>query len=148
VDNEKRLRKAACYLAGFGKGLHPDFCAELAFDDVLYAPIAALTHKERVYLALILYSSYTSKKHLDDRMNIINLLSEEEQKTARIYGTAMRVGIVASGRSADLLASLSLSVDKGYLRLDMSAEHEALKSPRVQYRLKKLAQIAGLEFGA
>jgi len=49
-ENENRLRKAACQLAGIGKGLHPDYRADLVFDDVLYAPLANLTHQERAYL--------------------------------------------------------------------------------------------------
>jgi len=148
AKNEKRLRRAACYLAGIGKGLHPDFRAELVFDDVLYAPIAALTHKERVYLAQILYSSYTTKKQSEDRMAVINLLTQEEQNSAKIYGTAMRVGIVASGRSAHILSSLTLSLEDDVIRLKSAPEYSALYTSRVQYRLKKLAQIAGFKFKA
>jgi len=145
-DNENRLRKAACFLAGFGKGFHPDYRAGLVFDDVLYAPIAALTHRERIYLALILYRSYTSKSLSESRQNIVNLLSETEQKTARIYGTAMRVGIVASGRSVDLLSSMKLDIIDGRISLKFDPEFSALYSARVKYRLKKLAQIGGYEF--
>ena len=144
-DNENRLRKAACFLAGFGKGFHPDYRAALVFDDVLYAPIAALTHKERIYLALILYRSYTSKSLSESRQKIVNLLSETEQRTARIYGTAMRVGIVASGRSVDLLPAMTLDIHDGRISLKFAPEFSALYSSRVKYRLKKLAQIGGYD---
>lgn len=143
IDNENRLRMAACYLAGFGKGLHPDYTPELVFDDILYAPFSALTHKERVYLALILFSSYTSKKFPQNRAHIIALLTEVEQKTARIYGTAMRVGIVASGRSVDLVSSMTLSLSEGKVGLNIPEHLSALYSPRVKYRMKKLSQVGG-----
>jgi len=113
------------------------------FDNVLYAPLAALTHKERVYLALILLSSYTGKAFPEHLQDIIDLLSEAEQKAARIYGTAMRVGIVATGRSVDLLASIELDLVGEHLSLTVPSELSALYSSRVKYRLKKLAQIGG-----
>jgi len=143
IDNENRLRKAACFLAGYGKGLHPDYRAGLVFDNVLYAPLPALTHKERVYLALILFSSYTGRAFPEHRQDIIDLLSEAEQKAARIYGTAMRVGIVTTGRSVDLLASIDLELIGEHLSLTVPSEFSALYSSRVKHRLKKLAQIGG-----
>ena len=145
TDNENRLRKAACYLAGFGKGLHPDYTPELVFDDILYAPFSALTHKERIYLALMLFNSYTSKSFPKKRGEIIGLLSEAEQKAARIYGTAMRVGIVASGRSIDLLSAMKLSLNEGEVGLDIPKHFADLYSARVEYRMTKLAQIGGFK---
>jgi len=44
-ESEIRLRRAACFLAGMGKGLHPDYKAGLVFEDVLYAPLVGLTHR-------------------------------------------------------------------------------------------------------
>ncbi len=139
--NETRLRKAACYLAGFGKGLHPDYTPALVFDDILYAPFSALNHKERIYLSLMLYSSYTRKDLTGRRADIIALLSEEERKAAKIYGMAMRVGIVASGRSIDLLAQMQLILKDNVISLDIPEALSALYTPRVKYRMKKLSQI-------
>ena len=139
--NETRLRKAACYLAGFGKGLHPDYTPALVFDDILYAPFSALNHKERIYLSLMLYSSYTRKDLTGRRADIIALLSEEERKAAKIYGMAMRVGIVASGRSIDLLAQMQLILKENVISLDIPEALSALYTPRVKYRMKKLSQI-------
>ncbi len=147
-DNENRLRKAACYLAGFGKGLHPDYTPELVFDDILYAPFSALTHKERIYLALILFNSYTSKNFPKKRGDIIGLLSAEEQKAARIYGTAMRTGIVASGRSIELLSVLKLTLKDRELGLYIPKHLSGLYSPRVEYRMNKLAQIGEFTLSA
>jgi len=75
-------------------------------------------------------------------------LSEDEQRVAKIYGTAMRLAIVASGRSADILSSLVLSVENDLISLKTTPEQAALYTPRVRYRLKKLAQIGGFEFSA
>ena len=145
--NETRLRKAACYLAGFGKGLHPDYTPALVFDDILYAPFSALNHKERVYLSLMLYSSYTRKDLTGRRADIIALLSEEERKAAKIYGMAMRVGIVASGRSIDLLDQMRLILKDNEVSLDIPEDLSALYTPRVKYRMKKLSQIGDFALG-
>lgn len=143
-DNENRLRLAACYLAGIGKGLHPDYRADLVFDNVLYAPVAGLTHHERAYLALMLYSSYTGKSLPKNGAAVMALLSEEAQKSARIYGTAMRLAVVATARSADLLDVFTLSVKDGAISFDVVTDKGSLLSDRVKYRLNKLSQISGL----
>jgi len=143
-ENENRLRNAACQLAGIGKGLHPDYRADLVFEDVLYAPLANLTHQERAYLALILFSSYTGKSLPENGTAVEALLSEEARRAATTYGAAMRLAIVATGRSADLLDSFKLNIVKGVLDLSVKPSMEALLSGRVRYRLKKLAQLSHL----
>jgi len=143
-ENENRLRKAACFLAGIGKGLHPDYRADLVFNDVLYAPLANLTHEERAYLALILFSSYTGKALPKNSVAVEALLSEEERLYARTYGAAMRLAIVATGRSADLFESFKLNISEGALELSVTDVQAALLSERVTYRLEKLAQLSGL----
>ncbi len=142
--NENRLRRAACQMAGIGKGLHPDYRADLVFDDVLYAPLANLTHQERAYLALILFSSYTGKSLPSNGAAVEALLNEEARQAARTYGAAMRLAIVATGRSADLLDNFKLSVVDGVLALSVEPSMKALLSGRVRYRLKKLSQLSGL----
>lgn len=144
IENENRLRKAACHLAGIGKGLHPDYRADLVFDDVLYAPLANLTHQERAYLALILFSSYTGRSLPINGAAVETLLSEQARLAARTYGAAMRLAIVATGRSADLLDSFTLDVTRGALDLSVLPSMKALLSDRVRYRLKKLSQLSGL----
>ena len=133
-------------MAGIGKGLHPDYRADLVFEDVLYAPIANLTHQERAYLALILFSSYTGRSLPTKGEGVEALLNEEARIAARSYGAAMRFAIVATGRSADLLDNFKLTVDEGRLKLSVTPSMEALLSDRVRYRLKKLGQLSGLPF--
>lgn len=144
LENENRLRRAACQLAGIGKGLHPDYRASLIFDSVLYAPIAGLTHQERAYLALILFSSYTGKSLPKNSGAVEALLSNEAQSSARTYGAAMRLAIVASGRSPELLSWFRLFIERGKLRLMVDPVKSELLSERVLYRLSKLGALSGL----
>ncbi|MEP6343826.1 MAG: Ppx/GppA phosphatase family protein [Maricaulaceae bacterium] len=148
--DEDRLRRAACFLAGVGKGLHPDYKAALVFEDVLYAPFSGLTHKERAYLAVMLYASYTGKERAPNQAAVDHLLTPSEQLAARIYGTAIRLAVVASGHSADLLAELNLSHTGESLSLSANGAYKNLMSQRVKLRFKQLCKAAKLTpiFGA
>lgn len=143
-ESELRLRRAACYLAGMGKGLHPDYKAALVFEDVLYAPLAGLSHKERAYLAMMLFASYTNKERTPNPAAIDLLLTVDEKRAARIYGAAIRLAVVASGNSADLLDELNLSVSGQDLSLAVSQNYKSLMSERVEIRLRQLCGLAGL----
>jgi len=142
-EADARLCKAACILAGIGKNLHPDYRGELVFEDILYAPIAGLTHKERAFLALILFRSYTHKRTIPDASAIETLLSAAEMKTARAIGGIIRLAIVATGRSADLLGEFKLYIEDEDLILSVSEEEVALMTDQVIFRLERLGQFMG-----
>jgi len=144
TENEMRLRRAACYLAGMGKGLHPDYKAALVFENVLYAPLAGLTHRERAYLALMLFASLTGKERVPNKAAVSLLLSDEEQRAARIYGTAIRLAVVASGNSEQLLSELNLARSGDSLSLSATPAFQNLMTERVKIRFNQLCQIAGL----
>ena len=131
-DTESRLRKAACLLVGIGKGLHPDHKARMVFRTVLYAPLPGLTHKERAYLALMLFSSYTSKKTIPNDPALMHLLSEGQQNAARIYGEAMRLGVAIAGRSRTALSQLSIKTVGGKLMVTAKPKFEDLISAAAQ----------------
>lgn len=137
--HEIRLRRAACILAGIGKGLHPNYRADLVFEDVLYAPLAGLKHKERAYLALILYRSFTGKAKTPNDEAIHLLLDEDEQLAASIYGLAIRLAVVASGRSASLLKQITLNITARGPEVVAAPEFQALLGPRLELRRAKLA---------
>jgi len=145
ADNENRIRQAACHLVGIGKGLHPDYRAELVFHDVLYAPLSGLTHKERAYLALILFHSYTSKRKYPNAEAIDLLLSLKEREAAYIYGSAIRLGVVISGRTSELLDKVTLVPEDQNLYLDVEQDYQNLLTERVNHRLIKLCSNLGLK---
>jgi len=141
LENEVRLRQAACHLVGIGKGLHPDYRAELVFGDVLYAPLPGLTHKERAYLALILFHSYTGRQETPNQAAINLLLTLRERNAALILGTTFRLAVVASGRSPELLAKLNISVKNNTLGLSAEPGWDQLLTERVGHRLNKLGSL-------
>ncbi len=139
-NSETRLRRAACILAGIGKGLDPSYRAQLVFEDVLYAPLSGLTHKERAYLALIVFRSYTGKTKTPNAAAVQLLLSKREQAAASIYGLAIRMAVVASGRSAKLLEHFTLTIKDETASMTLDPAYKALHGGRLSHRLTKLGE--------
>lgn len=144
AKEDARLLQAACHLAGLGKNLHPDHRAELVFEDVLYAPVAGLSHAERAFLSLSLFRTYTAKRKPPVEGLIDELLIEAQRHTAACIGEAIRLGIVVTGRTPSLLSDFSLAVEGAELRLSCQSDRDAMVTDQVRYRLAKLAKLLGL----
>ena len=141
-EDDTRLRQAACLLAGLGKNLHPDYRAELVFENVLYAPIAGLDHAKRTWLALVQFRSVSRSRTPPNQRAVELLLSADQIAAAEGLGSAIRLAIVATGRTPDLVRALSLSVEDGVLHL--ASTNDALMTEQVDFRLRKLADRLGL----
>jgi len=101
-----RLKMRAC-----------DYTAELVFEDVLYAPVAGLTHAERAFLSLSLFRTYTAKRQPPVAGLIDELLIESQRHTAACIGEAIRLGIVVTGRTPSLLSEFNLEIKGEELHL-------------------------------
>ncbi|WP_293899677.1 Ppx/GppA phosphatase family protein [Phenylobacterium sp.] len=113
------LLAAACRLADLGALLHPDHRADLAFDQVLRAPIAGMNHAERCFLAYVAFARHSAAPQPPDVSAIGRVLTVERRQRARALGSAIRLGCDLSGRNPRLLEKSSLTV-KGE-RLVLSA---------------------------
>ena len=140
---DRRLRQAACLLAGLGKNLHPDYRAELIFEDVLYAPISGLSHPERVWLALTLFRSVSRNRKPPNVPAVDRLLNEDQIAAAGALGDVIRLAIVATGRTPDLVDALHLSNEEGELVL--RSDVPDLMTEQVEFRLRKLADRLALD---
>jgi exopolyphosphatase/guanosine-5'-triphosphate,3'-diphosphate pyrophosphatase len=142
--NDRVLRGAAARLADLGGPLHPDQRIEIMFDLVLRAPLAAISHEERAFLAAAIHHRYTKSppRHAEA---YLRLLSEERQAAAAALGAALRLGADLSGRSEVLLSKVSVaSVDgKLTLKADKSAAH--LVTETAGRRLDAAASALGLK---
>lgn len=141
---DSRLLQAACHLAGLGKNLHPDHRAELVFEDVLYAPVSGLSHEARVFLSLSLFRSYTAKRQPPVTGLVEDLLTEAQRNAAACVGEAIRLGIVATGRTPSLLDDFNLEVKGEALHLSCSLDRGEMITKQVNYRLAKLAKLLAL----
>jgi exopolyphosphatase/guanosine-5'-triphosphate,3'-diphosphate pyrophosphatase len=111
------LVAAACRLADIGARLHPDHRADIAFEEVLRAPVAGMTHAERAFLACAAFSRHAAAATPPEAAMINRLLSPERRQRARALGAAVRLGCDLSGRNPHLLPNAVLAIAGERLRL-------------------------------
>jgi len=143
-ETDHRLLRAACILAGLGKNLHPDYRPELVFEDVLYAPVSGLSHVERAFLSLALFRTYTAKRKPPNPDIVKTLLTESQIESAALVGEGIRLAIIASGRSPELLDAFHLAITDKTLVFRVREHQAALLTSSVVFRLEKLASRMGL----
>lgn len=140
------LRGAAARLADVGGPLHPDQRLEIMFDLILRAPLGAISHVERAYLAAAIHHRYT-KAQPRHATAYQRMLDEEQQASAAALGAALRLGADLSGRSEKLLQACSIGVEKQNLVLRVKRGYAALVTDAVQRRLEAAAQALKLSSG-
>lgn len=140
-DRERVLTAAACRLADLGARLHPDHRADLAFEQVLRAPIAGMNHPERAFLACAMFARHSSSPTPPDGGTVGRILSAERRQRARALGSAIRLGCDLSGRNPRLLEKSRLALVEGRLTLTTLAGWEdMLLGEQTAKRAQALAQ--------
>ena len=138
------LAAAACRLADIGARLHPDHRAEIAFDLVLYAPFAGLSHAERAALALCIFHRYAGTQKRPRAGLLDQLLGAEEKRWALGLGMSLRCAAAVSGRTARLLKRTRVRIEDGTLLLEARDDTRELLTARAQKRLQGMAAALGL----
>lgn len=142
-DADARLLEAAAALADVGVRLHPDHRADVAFEQVLRAPIPGMDHAERAFLASTVHARYGGGSPPEGEL-VRRLLGPERLERARVLGLGLRLGGDLSGRAATLLTATRLAPEGEALVLRADRDHaELLKGEKVRKRLKALAQGLG-----
>jgi len=104
------LLAAACRLADLGAFLHPDHRADLAFEQVLRAPLAGMNHPERAFLANVAFARHSAAPQPPDAGAIGRILTPERRQRARALGSAIRLGCDLSARNPTLLEKSSVTI--------------------------------------
>lgn len=143
LAQDRVLRGAAARLADLGGPLHPDQRAEVMFDLVLRAPLVAVSHEERAFLAAAIHHRY-AKAPPREAPAFERLLSDERRAGAAALGAALRLGADISGRSEALLAAFTLSAVDGRLELRVKKALGHLATETAQRRLDAAASALGL----
>ncbi|HEY0647636.1 Ppx/GppA phosphatase family protein [Phenylobacterium sp.] len=139
------LVAAASRLADLGARLHPDHRADLAFEQVLRAPLAAMNHAERVFLASVAFSRHSAAPQPPDPA-ISRVLTPERRQRARALGSALRLGCDLSGHNPRLLEKSSVTVRGDRLVLTALAGWEdMLLGEQTTRRAQTLAQALKLK---
>ncbi len=140
-----RLIQAACLLHDVTWRAHPDFRAEVCFDNATRANLGGLTHQERVWLGLALLHRYKNSRDGSRFEQTFSLLSDKMSRDAEIVGKAMRFGAMLGGESRTGLAKLSYKPRKKLLKLTLAGDAPHLFGEMAQARLRALAASLGAE---
>lgn len=139
------LTAAASRLADLGARLHPDHRADLAFEQVLRAPLAGMNHAERVFLACVAFSRHSGAPQPPDSA-VAKVLSPERRQRARALGSAIRLGCDLCGHNPLLLEKSSVAIRADRLVLTALAGWEdMLLGEQTSRRAQTLAQALKLK---
>lgn len=139
------LTAAASRLAELGARLHPDHRADLAFEQVLRAPLAGMDHPERVFLASVAFSRHSAAPQPPDAA-AARVLTPERRQRARALGSALRLGCDLSGHNPRLLEKSSLTMRGDRLGLTaLTGWEDMLLGEQTTRRAQVLAQALKLK---
>lgn len=145
--SEERLRivKAACLLHDTTWRAHPDYRAEVCFDNATRANLGGLSHSERVFLGLALLHRYKNSRAGSRLEPLFTLLNAHQIQEAEVLGKAMRFGAMFAVKSPEEAGELVWRPKKKVLELRLHARSKALFGEVAQARFKSLADALGAE---
>lgn len=138
-----RLIKAACLLHDVSWRAHPDYRAEICFDNVTRANLGGLKHSERVFIGLALQHRYKNKREGNRFDPIYALLDERGQTQAETLGKAMRFGAMLWLKRDARMGRLTWFPKKRRLELHLPKEAAALFGEVAEARFQSLVSALG-----
>ena len=138
-DSQIRLVKAACLLHDVSWRAHPDYRAEVCFDNATRANLGGLKHSERIFLGLALLHRYSNKRENTRFEELYDLVDDKTRKDAEILGKAMRLGAMLWIHHGKEGGELRWHPKKNVLQLCLSDETMPLFGEVASARLKSLA---------
>jgi len=134
-----RLIKAACLLHDVSWRAHPDYRAEVCFDNATRANLGGLKHSERVFLGLALLHRYRNKRQGTRFEELYTLLDETSQNEAEVLGKAMRFGAMLWMSDGAPIGKLTWRPKKKVLELRLSERAWPLFGEVAEARFLSLA---------
>lgn len=139
TPSERRIRLATCILSDIGAYFHPDLRAMQAFEMALHAPFYAITHRERLQIAVALHSRHDGKPPSSADEHLLGLISPEERLWAVRLGLAMRFAGALAPKAPAALAGASLVVEDKKLIFRAPQDRLPLMGELPRKRLSALA---------
>ena len=135
----KRLIKAACLLHDVSWRAHPDYRAEVCFDNATRANLGGLKHSERIFLGLALLHRYTNRRAGTHFEYLYDLVDEKTQTDAEVLGKAMRFGAMMWMDKDANLGEFRWFPKKKQLELRLAPDAMPLFGEVAESRLNSLA---------
>ncbi len=135
-----RLIKAACLLHDTAWRAHPDYRAEVCFDNATRANLGGLDHPGRVFLGLALLHRYKNSRSGSRMELLFRLLSEDDIQEAEVLGKAMRFGAMLAAGDPSTAGALTWKPKRRALELKLTPLGLSLFGEVAQARFTSLAQ--------
>jgi exopolyphosphatase/guanosine-5'-triphosphate,3'-diphosphate pyrophosphatase len=142
-SEERRIRHAVCLFSDIGWRRHPDDRAIGAFNQVITAPFAGASHRERALIATAVFHRYSGDEDFPKEIADRGLLEEEDGMRARRIGLASRLGFDLSASAVGELPEYRLKLTPTRVLLEIPRRRQAIAGEPVQKRLNALAQGLG-----
>ena len=139
TPEEMRLIKAACLLHDTTWRAHPDYRAEVCFDNATRANLGGLDHPGRVFLGLALLHRYKNSRSGSRLEPLFRLLTEEQIQKAEVLGKAMRFGAMFSTVGPESAGSLQWNARRKTLELTLTPMGRDLFGEVTEARFKSFA---------
>mgnify|MGYP006284501093 FL=1 len=144
-EPRKRLVQAACLLHDVSWRAHPDYRAEICFDNATRANLGGLKHSERVFLGLALLHRYRNKREGTHFDSLYELIDEAERNEAEVLGKAMRFGAMLWMSQETQPGELRWFPKKKLLELHLTEDAAPLYGEVAEARLQSLGVALGAE---
>ena len=135
-----RLVRAACLLHDVTWRAHPDYRAEISFDNATRSNLGGLDHSGRVFLALALFHRYRNSGSQSSITRYLKLLPKTEARQAEILGKAMRFGAMFAVVSPEKIARLKFKSRRHSLILILPDSFSDIYGAAAEARFKSLAR--------
>ena len=141
-DNFKRLRLAASYLAELSYWHNfKDIESDYALNTVLYYPFLSLTHEQRIFLGLAIYTACGGKTNNSNFIKYSKFLKKDAINAAGILGNSIKLTYLVSGGLYRNLSDYSLQVSNNEIFLITSNKKIIKTSTKIKRTLKKLSKL-------
>ena len=138
-EPRKRLIKAACLLHDVSWRAHPDYRAEVCFDNATRANLGGLKHSERIFMGLALMHRYSNKSENARFADLFDMVDAQTRAEAEILGKAMRFGAMLWMDKVAELGEMRWYPKKKELHLRLSSEMMPLFGEVAEARFNSLA---------
>ncbi|MFP4275327.1 MAG: Ppx/GppA family phosphatase, partial [Paracoccaceae bacterium] len=136
---QKRLIQAACLLHDVSWRAHPDYRAEICFDNATRANLGGLKHSERIFLGLALLHRYRNRRDGTRFEHLYGLIDERDRHQAEVLGKAMRFGAMLWMSEGGQPGELRWFPKKKVLELSLTRAAAPLLGEVAQARFESLA---------
>ena len=133
----KRLIFAACKLHDITWIAHPDYKMEMCLELITRSNISGVSHKDRVFLAMILLFRHKIKIEVLQDLDLFDLVSKRKKNIAMIIGKSLRLASTFFGEK-DLFKEIKLLIRNNEVVLEIPEYLKSLEGEIVERRKHEL----------